>query len=343
MKRMFYEASSDKTYLIFHAVCIIGAISCLIWCSKEFISNEDLCEVSFLKYAAGGDDIYPSISLCFKSPFSQNEFQEFGKEMLVNYTRFLNGEFYDPSFLDLDIEKITLDMEDHLMYAIASSSPTDMIYNSFKSLNFTTSYLFGSSKCFTFEMPRGVKIFQAMIALNNSIFPFLIRPTHFLTLSLSFTYPKQLFKGHEFGINSWPSTENDLPRYYNTGVDIKGVEVLRRRYKSGTPCIDWQSYDDQIKKNIQKSVGCRPSYWNTSETYILPLCKSKEQLGNITFRGMEEFLEIERSKNETLTNPCNEIMKLDFNTHEMDLQAHLLSNENMQFQTQGMFSSMSMN
>ena len=225
---------------------------------------------------------------------------------------------------------------------MASSSLTDILDDSFTQLDFTTSYMFGSTKCFTFEMPRGVKISQAMISINNSIFPSFIRATSFI-LSLSFTYPKQLFKGREFGINAWTSTGNKVPSYYNTVVNIKGVEVLRRRNKSGTPCIDWQSYDDQIKKNIQKSVGCRPSYWNTSETYILPLCKSKEQLGNITFRGMKEYLEIERSKNETLTNPCNEIMKLDFNTHEMDLQAHLLSHENMQLPSQGMFSSMSMN
>ena len=186
-------------------------------------------------------------------------------------------------------------------------------------------------------MPHGVKISQAMISINNSIFPSFIRPTYLFTLSLSLTYPKQLFKGREFGINTWPSTGNKVPSYYNTVVNIKGVEVLRRRNKSGTTCIDWQSYDDEIKKNIQHGVGCRPPYWNTNETYTLPPCKSKEQLGNITFRGMEEFQEIERSKNETINNPCNEIMKLDFDKHDMDLHEHLLSHEDIPFPSQGKY------
>ena len=337
MKRMFNEASSDKSCGFFHAVCIIGAISCLIWCYKEFISNEDLCEVSFLKYATGKDDIYPGVSLCFNDPFSQKEVQEYGKEMLENYYDFLNGKYYNLSLLDLNVEKITLNMEDHLIKAIASSSLTDILDDSLTQLNFTTSYMYGSTKCFTFEMPRGMKIFQVTIAINNSIFPSFVRPTHMFMVPLSFTYPKQVFKGNEFGINTWPSTGDKVPTYYNTVVNIKGVEVLRRRNKSGIPCIDWQSYDDEIKKNIQQWVGCRPPYWNTNETHTLPPCKSKEQLGNITFRGMEEFLKIERSKNETINNPCNEIMKLDLDTHNMDLHEHLLSHDNMAFTYQGKY------
>ena len=337
MNMMFNEASSDKSCVFFHAVCIIGAIGCLIWCSIEFISNEDLCEVSFSKYATGKDDIYPAVSLCLHYPFSQKEIQEYGKPMLENYYNFLNGKYYNISFLDLDIEKITLNMEDHLIKAIASSSLTDILDDSVTQLGFTTSFMYGSTKCFTFEMPTGMKLFQATIAINNSIFPSFIRPTHLFMVPLSFTYPKQLFKGYEFGINAWPSTENKLPTYYNTVVGIKGVEILRRRNKSGIPCTDWQSYDDEIKNNIEQWVACRPPYWNTNETHTLPPCKSKEQLGNITFRGMEEFLKIERSKNETINNPCNEIMKLDLDTHNMDLHEHLLSHDNMAFTYQGKY------
>ena len=188
MNRMFNETVSDKSCVFFHAVCIIGAISCLIWCYTEFISNEDLCEVSFLRYATGKDDVYPGVSLCFNSPFSQKEVQEYGKEMLKNYYNFLNGKYYNQSFLDLDVEKITLNMENHLINAMASSSLTDILDDSFTQLDFTTSYMYGSTKCFTFEMPRGMKIFQAMIAINNSIFPSFIRPTYLFTLSLRFTY-----------------------------------------------------------------------------------------------------------------------------------------------------------
>ena len=142
----------EKITTVFDVACGIGACITLSWCCWMYSLNEDLCEVSFKNYNVDEDSIYPSISLCFTYPFSAIETDKYGEEMIEKYYDLLKGKYLDDTLLKMDVEDITLKMEDHLVGAAVESS-----FQKSTLINTTTSFL-GPNKCFSFETQRDVSI-----------------------------------------------------------------------------------------------------------------------------------------------------------------------------------------
>ena len=47
--------------------CIIGAVGMTAFCIHKYIKNESVVSISYRRFHSTPEDIYPSISICFKN------------------------------------------------------------------------------------------------------------------------------------------------------------------------------------------------------------------------------------------------------------------------------------
>ena len=111
----------EKVAALFQIPCLIAATSTVIWCCYEFSKNEDVCDFSFKKYNEDEESIYPHISLCFERPFSENKLKEYGDGINgEKYYQFLLGYNWAEARLKVDYERVTLQLENHLLDAFVA-------------------------------------------------------------------------------------------------------------------------------------------------------------------------------------------------------------------------------
>ena len=100
---------------IFRILCFLSAICLCIYCIIEFSNNDDLSEVSFKKFQGSDENMYPQVHVCFVNQFSENELKNINSEFnSSSYSSFLQGNIWDDRMVDLDIEKITTKLENHI-------------------------------------------------------------------------------------------------------------------------------------------------------------------------------------------------------------------------------------
>ena len=100
-------------------------------------------------------------------------------------------------------------------------------------------------------------------------------------------------------------------------INVKDIEVLKRRTKYTKPCDDTQSFDNVTLKQILQIVGCRPPYWNANFEVELPQCNTKDELKDLTNR-LSNAVQYETGQYENGTPPCNEVQKVDIDFSETD-------------------------
>ena len=77
---------------LFHVLCVCAAISMTIYCSLEFVKNEDVSEITYKTF--NGE--YPVVTLCFNFPYIDDRLKQYGKGINSStYSLFVNGEFWD--------------------------------------------------------------------------------------------------------------------------------------------------------------------------------------------------------------------------------------------------------
>ena len=77
-----------KIERIFCSICCITAIYFTLFCLYTFGLDKDLCTVTFKKFYQTEEDVFPSLSLCFKNPFIENDLGKAYDD--ENETYFLN-------------------------------------------------------------------------------------------------------------------------------------------------------------------------------------------------------------------------------------------------------------
>ena len=91
------------------------------------------------------------------------------------------------------------------------------------------------------------------------------------------------------------------------------VEILRRRSKPKTPCVeDWKSYGRNVKnifQSMMEKVGCRTPYQQSSEQ--LPLCRTKEKM-----QEMYSLLSADPTKR--YPPPCDTLENLQYRYNDFD-------------------------
>ena len=74
---------------LFHVLCIFATVGLVSWCTYEYSLDHDFTEIKFRKFHEKPDDIYPSITICDKTPFhstpAKERFLSYMKNLLINH------------------------------------------------------------------------------------------------------------------------------------------------------------------------------------------------------------------------------------------------------------------
>jgi hypothetical protein len=305
---------------VFQFACSIGAVSLLLWCIWEYSKDEDIVEVAFKKYGTDDQSMYPDISLCFELPYDDEKLKAYGKEITSSlYTMFLMGTEYmghwDERVVNIDYENVSVQLQNHIIGSatVSSSKFLDISKNN-TSIEKLYSYGFPTFKCFTFNLPKRTKIITVAVAIKNSVFSSGIRPKKGFEVMLH--YPQQRLRSWEFVLKNWPRRTNTSSKSYQLDVNVKDIEILKRRNRYAKQCININSYDNLTAEEIMQSVGCRPPYWNTKGSAGLPACTTRLELQGISslfYNALEGTGEYENP-----IPPCNEITKIGVDFVETD-------------------------
>ena len=319
--------SEKSVYTSFYVFCLLFAFLMTMWASLEYLKNEDVIEISYRQFDPSEEDSqYPTISLCFVDAYKQSSFVEEDKINVTSYSKFINGDLWDETFLDVDYDDVTIDIND---YIINTCMVTAMSKNCHK-INMIHPIVFpsplGVLKCFsfhhiiglqykfaeeTFDRKTRVKLDEVMIAMNNSIFPNGIRPSSGRFL-IMFHYPFQLVRSIYTTFFDWPSRVNSSSRYYSMQFYIRAVETLKRRQNGNQECYDWKQFDSNTIKDVIRGVGCRPPYWKLEPNY--PSCNTSMQMKSIALQYQAKLYQDD--KFQKVVPPCVEVKKMDVEFQE---------------------------
>ena len=90
-------------------------ISLSSYWTYQYFLNEDLISIEYKKYYTKEDDVYPILSLCITNPISEKKLKELNASFNASsYLKFLSGEIFEPSFLQIDYHSVIKDMKDYI-------------------------------------------------------------------------------------------------------------------------------------------------------------------------------------------------------------------------------------
>jgi hypothetical protein len=172
----------------FSLICISTTLFMCIYWFYEFSLNEDLTVVSYREYHQTDDDVFPTISLCFKNPFVKERLSEYGVNEST-YFAFLQGKYFSNEMLDIDYNNVTIDIIDYLKgYRIYFRNSTISKFDSGLSIqdkkrltlisfNGFTDFYNTFYKCFSLAIPKFKDLMIFRIKISNKIYPNGLRPT----------------------------------------------------------------------------------------------------------------------------------------------------------------------
>ena len=300
----------DILVVLFRIVCVSGAISTTIWCWYEYSKNEDMCEVFFKKFLEDDESVYPDITIMFPHQFNETAIQKhFGNNINSSSVRkILQGEEWDDRIMDIKLEDISGKLHDYLNWNCILSS----FYESCNEVEeILTTYLFGM-EAHTFRFSRKSHMIAATFQFRTEIFNNGINPSP-QEAFVAFQYPNRVYRaqGSLFDIQ-WSKENENLSDNRQLTFSLKNMEVLRRRHKKGSECLDLEDFDTKVTEEYMIKVGCRPNYYNSSS--IENVCKTKEEIQQLLKHHIAIFHRFQNNKNDV--PPCTEIQKLqiDYST-----------------------------
>ena len=221
----------------FEMICIIVALFLVSWCVWDFCKDDDIVEILFRNYGQDEECIYPDVTVCVESPYDPEKMKQHGRNTSTSlYSTFLLGQdfvgYWDKDILNIDYDKVSLDLKDHHIGKPLLTSSKFSKMN--RTVDITHSNSFPGYKCFTLHLPSMARILQVSVAMRNSLFPSGFRPRNGFDLILH--YPQQKLLSWQFETSNWLKRNNETSKSYQTDVNVKDVEVLRRRNKGNEPC-----------------------------------------------------------------------------------------------------------
>ena len=166
-------------YAVF-SICVVATIILNVLCVSQYLKNDDLCEIDFMRFKSHKDRIYPSVSICLTNPFIERKLSQYGKGITIKkYRDFLYGDLWDPRMLYIDYDNVTTPMIDNVIqYGLQYPNWTwfwlekdSLHYN--RSSKPYISYRTSDNKCFAinldFHLDR--KMLRLGMKLKSKIFP----------------------------------------------------------------------------------------------------------------------------------------------------------------------------
>ena len=309
---------------LFTLLCILttGGL-CVYWC-YAYSLNDDLSVVKYKEFHETNDDVYPTMSFCLRNPFSKEALERFEINK-TSYTEFLTGKIFDPMFLNISYDIVTLNLADFIKgYRIYYKNSTYTHVDSGLSIKDrkklvipSFSGVLGSSdpgffKCFALNIPKIKELNAFRILLSNNIFPDGARPASY-DLRTMVHLPKQLLLSSQ--TEKWIWSYRSKNESYISRCRIHAVEMVRKRDKKEQRCNShWKDFDDWIAKLHINENKCRNVYQlavDSEKQY--PICDSQEKILRSTFHG--SF--VERKKYEI---PCKTMERVNFEWVESDIE-----------------------
>ena len=307
---------------VFRVVCVVCAIALCIYCITDYMQNEDLTEVSFVKFEGNETNRYPEMSLCFSDQFSESELKKINKNFSTSaYHEFLWGRVWDPRMVDLEYEKIATKPENYLLHSCAQSTyggRCDI------KVDVSSHVYFWGTQCLTLHTSPTNRMFEASMWINSSVFVNGgARPQFDYKFTVSLSYPKQLLRfAYHFG--HWPArTSTDK---FSVNFNIKDVEIVRRRNKPQRHCSYWKNYDTIVEEQALSFAGCRLFNPKSISNYYSPLlakypaCDSKEKV-KIISRLVRDDIISDSGNLITFAPPCSEIKRMNVEHQEENTDA----------------------
>ena len=169
----------------FHLICITAVIFFSRDCIQHYHEDRNSLHVLERRFQSKNSSGYPSISLCFSSPFKRNLLENYGKRPSPQqYSDFLMGKSeYSASLAGIQFSNVTLQLEDFLFAAnlsirsIGSDEEEKSVPSTISILNLNV-FVWRFLKCFSFNIPyeEHVIIDELRIILNRKVFPNKTRP-----------------------------------------------------------------------------------------------------------------------------------------------------------------------
>ena len=339
----FNAQNMRQTY---NFLCLAATIAMASWCLYQYSLDEDVTLIDFKSFHASADDIYPTVLMCFYNPYVDIYLDNYGKKINVTaYKYFLQGKLSSKEMINIDYEKVTLDINDYFLgYEIMYTNNTIITYDKFglneENAGWKLPYAYFNSpyaKCFTLDIPfeREMGITKLGIKLKTGIFPQGIRPDRLGNIgflgsdraaainpndtdgfAIIMYYPKQLFPYRSNGLlkNSWPQRTENSSKNYAMHFTVQNIEMIKLRNKRARPCIQGTpDFDTYLFEDIMKSVGCRPPYWS-SRTH-LNVCSTDVQMKKIR----KLYLEHSMHRDVRLAYlPCRRLINIQYEFSEID-------------------------
>ena len=263
----------------YKCICWTAVFTMVSYWIYNYTLNEDLCIVDYKRYFDSQYDEPPVLSMCLQNPISEEKLKRHAPHIdLETYLGFLNGSHFNATLLDIDYEKVRLNVSEYTYEfydgwenGSDTRNENEVIMPSIAYLDYGTFY-----QCYEFrpQQQKGFSWFWGFVnssllpdrtgSINMEMVSFLHHPNHFFISGANFNY-------------LLPRESNDQ---YVMRYRIDGVEVIKKRNKNSHPCKDRENLDQSIIEHHVKKVGCRTSYQPIVDG--VPKCLTKESTKNAT-------------------------------------------------------------
>ena len=110
------NVKQDVLKYIFRALCAFATVSLTVYCVYQYMLDEDVARIEFKEFNSGTNDIYPAVTMCFRSPLLEHELEKYGDGINVNtYSSFLIGDHWDDRMVHINYDDVSIKFEDYLL------------------------------------------------------------------------------------------------------------------------------------------------------------------------------------------------------------------------------------
>ena len=206
--------------LFYYFVCLLGALTMLIYGTFRFLKDESTSIVDFQTYHSRNIDIYPTISICLYAESKYTSWMDGNLDLYsdlrtvdkYDYVSFLVGNGWNstsatnlPDLLEVDFDNATVDLLEYLK-EIKIKSAGNILYEWNELSNYSapmkTSYRHPLTKCFSINITsedivelKGQIIHAVEIHFksNNSLF----NKSSDTDFAIFLHYPNQLMRAND--------------------------------------------------------------------------------------------------------------------------------------------------
>ena len=297
---------------LFKGLCLVITLGTICyWLNEYAIKDDDLSWVHYEEVRSLDQNELPIVSICFNSPFSDQRIKEIDSSIDSSmYFSYLKGDVNDERFKRIDYNNVTLQVSDIFLFGNFSIADTQLGLNASgqnqvirESLSETFSGFINGykylNKCFGFKLNDDLykKIDDVVLKFS---FENVLRYLHpfFNSTSIIIHYPNQLLLSRSF------RTIIDLgPDPTWIEVKIRGIEILKQRFKPDKCMNDWSRFDELTMQQHIEEVGCRPPY--LSSLNQSKICATREDMKNARF-------ELRSAGERYLPPPCRQMTSANY-------------------------------